>query len=238
MIFVMAVLVYAFTMPQALISLDNVSHNVSIILSYLKPQTQILAAVKANAYGHGAIPVTRHLESLGIGWFGVATASEAIELRRAGIRGNILIFSPVYQHIRELVDYYISLTVAGQDSLEAIQAAKTAAKVHLKVDTGMGRLGLGWQESVTLAKNVLKTKLKLEGVWTHFATADDENQNFAKTQLESFEHFCELSKTSIVSHLYTPPIHRPFLAYLNHTLMQCAQGLPCTAITRAPILLH
>ena len=176
-------------MPQALVSLSALSHNLSIIRSYLKPQTQILAAVKANAYGHGAVTVAKHLESLGVTWFGVATASEAIELRQGGIKGGILIFSPVYQNIRELVDYGISLTVAGQESFATIKASKAAANIHLKVDTGMGRLGLGGQEAASFAKDLLKEKGELEGVWTHFATSDDEDKTFAGQQLEAFEQF-------------------------------------------------
>ncbi len=174
-------------MPQALISLANLSHNVRIIRNYLKPKTQILAAVKANAYGHGAVAVAKHLESLGVNWFGVATPGEAIELRRGGIYGKILIFSPVYQQIRELVDYEISLTVADQTSLEVIKNAKTPAKIHLKVDTGMGRLGLNPKGASELFETILGSGLELEGVWTHFATSDDQDKTFAQTQLESFE---------------------------------------------------
>jgi alanine racemase len=175
-------------MPQAQVSLSTLSHNLSIIRSYLRPQTQIMAAVKANAYGHGAVPVAKHLESLGVTWFGVATAGEAIELRQGGIKSKILIFSPVYQHIRELVDYGISLTVAGPKSLEFIKASKAKANIHLKVDTGMGRLGLGWQDAAGLAKDILEAKLDLEGLWTHFATSDDDDKAFAKQQLEAFEN--------------------------------------------------
>jgi alanine racemase len=176
-------------MPQALVSLSNLTHNLALVRSHLKSKTKILAAVKANAYGHGAIPTARHLESLGVDWFGVATSGEAIELRQGGIRGNILIFSPVYQHIRELVDYGVSLTVANQESFEVIKISKASAGIHLKVDTGMGRLGLGWQEAAVLAKSIICSGFELEGVWTHFATSDDEHQEFARVQLESFEKF-------------------------------------------------
>jgi alanine racemase len=190
-------------MPQAHVSLANLSHNLRIIRSYLKAQTLILAAVKANAYGHGAVPVAKHLESLGVTWFGVATPGEAIELRRGGIRGGILIFSPVYQHIRELVDYEISLTVADLASLEVIRSAKTPAKIHLKVDTGMGRLGLEPKEAATLFEAVLGSGLELEGVWTHFATSDDQDKTFAQRQLERFESMLRIIENSSVQ----PIIH-------------------------------
>ena len=130
-------------MPQALISLAMLTHNINVIRSHLQATTNILVAIKANAYGHGASRVGQHLESMGVNWFGVATANEALELRKS-IKTNILMFSPVYENITELVDYNIALTVADEHSLETIQNAdlEKPAKVHLKVDTGMGRLGL------------------------------------------------------------------------------------------------
>lgn len=189
------------SMPQALISTPALSHNLQTILQHLKPSTDMLAAVKANAYGHGAVPVARHLESLGVRWFGVATAAEAIELRHGGISGNILIFSPVYQHIAELIDYNISFTLAGEASLEAIKTAKKPARVHLKVDTGMGRLGLDWQASADLLQKARRSGLEIEGIWTHFASSDDEDLGFAKLQLEHFEHMI-----TAIKDIYTPPL--------------------------------
>jgi alanine racemase len=187
-------------MPQALINLATLSHNLSVICEHLQPSTQILVAIKANAYGHGAAKVGGHLETLGVNWFGVATASEALELRK-NITTNILIFSPVYKNITELVDYGIALTIADEHSLEIIKQADLdkTAQVHLKVDTGMGRLGLQWKEAAELAKKIVKTKnVELEGVWTHFAASDDEDKTFTLGQLENFQNFLgELRKESI-----------------------------------------
>jgi alanine racemase len=178
-------------MAQALVNLSTLTHNVSVIRSHLQPPTNILVAIKANAYGHGAARVGQHLESLGVKWFGVATANEGLELRNS-INSNILIFSPVYKNIIELVDYDIALTVADEHSLEVIKRAKLEkpARVHLKIDTGMGRLGLGWKEAAELAKKIVSTKnIELEGVWTHFAASDDEDKTFTLAQLENFQNF-------------------------------------------------
>jgi alanine racemase len=178
-------------MPQALINLQTLSHNISVIRKHLQPQTGMLVAIKANAYGHGAARVGQHLESIGVNWFGVATANEALELRKS-VSANILIFSPVYNNITELVDYEIALTVADEHSLEAIEQADLGkkAKVHLKVDTGMGRLGLNWQEAANLAKQIVaKKNVELYGVWTHFAASDDEDKRFTLGQLENFQRF-------------------------------------------------
>jgi alanine racemase len=187
-------------MAQALVNLSSLTHNVSVIRSHLRPRTNILVAIKADAYGHGAARVGQHLESLGVKWFGVATANEALELRKS-ISANILIFSPVYKNITELVDYNIALTIADEHSLNAITNAdlEKSAKVHLKVDTGMGRLGLMWKEAAELAQKIAEAKrMELEGVWTHFAASDDEDKTFTLKQLENFQNFLdELRKAGI-----------------------------------------
>ena len=179
-------------MPTATVSLDALRHNVARVRSHLQPETQLLAAVKANAYGHGAVRVARHFAACGVTHFGVATAGEALELRAGGVTRPILIFSPVYQNIPELVDYGVSLTVADTHSLDAAKVSGVRAKVHLKVDTGMGRLGLGWREAVELAKHVdAAENLVLEGVWTHFAASDEADRAFTEGQLEAFTLFLE-----------------------------------------------
>ena len=178
-------------MPTATVHLDALRHNVERIRSHVKPETKLLAAVKANAYGHGAVRVAQHLAACGVTHLGVATAGEALELRAGGVTLPILVFSPVYRNIPELVDYGVTLTVADAHSLDVIKASGVKkAKVHLKVDTGMGRLGLGWQEAVDLAKAVDAAEgVTLNGVWTHFAASDDADRSFTEGQLETFHLF-------------------------------------------------
>ena len=178
-------------MPTARISLDALSHNVEIVRARVPAKTQLLAAVKANAYGHGAVKTAKHLVSQGVTWLGVATPWEALELRSAGVNAEILIFSPVYKNVAELGNYGVALTVVDERSLKAAKGARNA-RVHLKVDTGMGRLGLSWQQAADLAQKVDKTEgVTLEGVWTHFANSDDESERFTRCQLEAFELFLE-----------------------------------------------
>ncbi len=180
-------------MPTATVSLDALRHNIARIRSHLQPETKLLAAVKANAYGHGAVRVAHHFAACGVTYFGVATAGEALELRAGGVTQPILIFSPVYENIPELVDYGVALTVADTHSLEVVKASGVrGAQVHLKVDTGMGRLGLDWREAVELAKHIdAAENLVLEGVWTHFAASDDGDRAFTLAQLEAFDLFLE-----------------------------------------------
>lgn len=175
--------------PRATVSLSTLSHNVQVLRSTLQPGTGILAPVKADAYGHGAAPVARHLETLGVSWFGVATAQEALDLRAGGVTGDILVFIPVYDGLAELLEQNITLTVADAKSAEAVVRAATGrkAKVHLKVDTGMGRLGEGTEGTLTTAQTLDRApNVHLEGLWTHFACADEPDRTYTERQLGRF----------------------------------------------------
>ena len=208
-------------MPTATVDLGALSHNVTLLRRHLEPHTQMLAAVKADAYGHGASQVARHLEKVGVGSFGVATPGEALELRAAGVGGRILIFSPVYEGLETLLAEDIALTVVDEGSLEAVQRAAWAvgveAKVHLKVDTGMGRLGLPWREAAEVAKKVERASdVLLEGVWTHFACADGADRGFTEGQLADFHCFLTaLEKDGLRAPLTHAANSPALLAYKN-----------------------
>lgn len=162
--------------PHATIDLGALRANLALLRSRAATGVALLAAVKAEAYGHGLLPVARVLEASGVDAFGVATAAEALALRAAGSRVEVLLFGPVRAAIAELVAADVALTVAHVDDLRAIEAAGTAgrARVHLKVDTGMGRLGIGPSEAIALAAAVDRSPAtELEGVWTHLAAADE-----------------------------------------------------------------
>lgn len=182
---------YAGRVPQAAVSLSALAHNLSALRTRLRAGTEVLAAVKANAYGHGAVPTAKHLEMLGVGWFGVATAAEALELRRGGVGGRILIFTPVYEGLEPLLAEDIALSVVDARSAEAVAAAARSggrARVHLKVDTGMGRLGGGTDETRRTAVQLARTPgVELEGLWTHFACADEPGRGYTETQLARFD---------------------------------------------------
>ena len=175
--------------PRATISLSALKNNVQVLRSRLRPETEVLAPVKANAYGHGAVETARQLETLGVRWFGVATAAEALELRAGGITGRILIFTPVYHGLAELLEQDVTLTVVDAHSAEAVKKAVTGqnARVHLKVDTGMGRLGEGTARTLATAELLDKMSgVDLEGLWTHFACADEPDRTYTERQLERF----------------------------------------------------
>ena len=194
--------------PHATVSLTALSQNVAALRSRLRPETMILAPVKANAYGHGAVGVARQLETLGVSWFGVATPDEALELRAGGVTGRILVFVPVYHRVDELLAQGVTLSVVDARSAEAVGRAAVGqtARVHLKVDTGMGRLGGGAQETLATAKLLEGLPgVELEGLWTHFACADDPGRAYTDMQLGRFQE--------AVSALEHAGIHVP----LKHT---------------------
>jgi len=162
--------------PHAHVDLRALRHNLTLLRGRTGTGVRLLAAVKADAYGHGLLPVARALAAAGTDAFGVATAPEALTLRAAGIPGEVLLFGPVRAGIAELVAADVALTVAQPADLDAISAAGAAsrARVHVKIDTGMGRLGLAPAEAGALVAAVDRAPFAdLEGVWTHLASADE-----------------------------------------------------------------
>jgi alanine racemase len=178
--------------PHATVDLEALRANARLLRGRA-PGARLLAAVKADAYGHGLLPVARALSGGGVDAFGVATAAEAFALREAGIAGDVLLFGPVRHAIAELVAASVSLTVADAGDLRAIEAARPAerAAVHVKVDTGMGRLGRSPTDALALVGAVARSpSVDLVGVWTHFAAADEPDAadpgSATSLQLEAF----------------------------------------------------
>jgi alanine racemase len=192
-------------MPVANIDLTALRHNLELLRARLAPDCQTMAAVKADAYGHGALPVARALEAAGVEWFGVATPAEALELRAGGVGARILLLGPALAGIAELVDAEVDLTVADESSVAAIRCsgAPGRARVHLKVDTGMGRLGKPPAGALALARELAgDSRFELVAVWTHFAAADEADRSFTEAQLEAFAGLLdELERSSL-----RPPI--------------------------------
>ncbi|MHB8598634.1 MAG: alanine racemase [Ktedonobacteraceae bacterium] len=178
------------------IDLSAIASNTRQLKSLVGPDVRLLASLKADAYGHGAIKVARTVLHNGASMIGVATASEATPLREAGIHAPMLVFGyvPLWQ-MREAVRLDLTITLY---SLEAAQALARAAlalgrtiNVHVKVDTGMGRLGIRAEDVNAIIELVEAVRalpnLYLEGIFTHFATADSLDQTQARLQLARFK---------------------------------------------------
>lgn len=175
------------------IDLAAIANNVEAIRRLVSPPTQIMAVVKANAYGHGAVEVSRVALEHGADWLGVAIYEEAEELRQAGIGAPILIlgYSPP-DEAEAIVSLDLSQAVWTRGQAEALAraAAKLGrpAKVHIKLDTGMGRIGfLPTAEAVKEIERIAALPgIVIEGTFTHFSSADDEDKTFTREQLERF----------------------------------------------------
>ncbi len=175
----------------AVIDLGAIQHNLTQMQAI--SGAPVMAVVKANAYGHGAFEVARAAAEAGVGWFGVAFAAEGVALRRAGLRGNILVLGYTPANLAaEAIENDLSLAVYDLDlAREYAAAAQTVgrtARLHVKVDTGMGRLGVFPEEAARLVRHLHQYPgLQVEGLFTHFATADSADPGFARAQLVRFQ---------------------------------------------------
>lgn len=186
------------------IDLNAIGSNTRHIASLVGPQTQVLVALKADAYGHGALKVARTVLQNGASMLGVATVSEAVPLREAHITAPILVFGYVPRwQMREALRLGVSITIYSKEEAQALSQAALAlnktVKVHVKVDTGMGRLGIRFEELPAIVELVREAKqlpgLELEGLYTHFAQADAEDQSHACLQLERFQEVLQQLET-------------------------------------------
>lgn len=179
---------------HARVHLDNIISNLSAIKAHVGDRA-VLLAIKANAYGHGAVPVAQAVERAGAAdWLGVATVPEGIELRQAGIRLPILKLSQVFENeLSEAIRARLVLTVIDEATVlsaeRAAEAAGVTAEVHLKVDTGMRRIGVEPVRTPALARLAEdQPHLALTGIFTHLPASDDPAQDaFTANQLVAFE---------------------------------------------------
>ena len=174
------------------IDLEAIAYNVRRIKEIVEPDVAILAVLKADAYGHGAVKVARTAINNGAAYCGVASLNEAIRLRRAGIDAPILIlgYTPAWQ-AREALVNDVTITLYDRDVARAFSRAasdlRRAARAHVKVDTGMGRLGLLPDQVLPFIAEIRELPgLELEGIFTHFSTADDVDLSYARWQLRRF----------------------------------------------------
>ncbi|MFP4478908.1 MAG: alanine racemase [Candidatus Izemoplasmatales bacterium] len=179
---------------KALIHLDNLIHNFNLLKS-VHQEKRVMAVVKADAYGHGAKEVAKHLEENGCDFFAVTDLLEAIELRDAGIESDILIFGKTSpENIKDLQNYNLIQTVDSYEYAKQLNDKKVQIKIHVIIDTGMSRFGIYCHKEKDLIQaakevvDILSLKhLKQEGIYTHFAVADEDRQDFTDQQMHMFD---------------------------------------------------
>ncbi len=189
------------------VDLDVIKSNMDHMKANLKPETKMMAVIKADGYGHGAVPIAHELEGLDYLYgFAVATAEEALTLRENDIRKAILILGYTFpENYEQLILNDIRLTVFRYDTLKQLSEIVTNLKkkgiekkahIHIKVDTGMSRIGIRPDETgLDFVKVALETEgLEVEGIFTHFARADELDKSATMKQLDTFRNFLNTIK--------------------------------------------
>lgn len=180
------------------VNLDNLAHNYTEIRRIVRKETEIMPVIKANGYGHGAIELAKLYTTLGVNRLAVSLLNEAIELRRAGIDKPILIlnFTPDYQMIEVAANDLTQAIYRYEDAVALSEAAKEMdkkLKIHIKLDTGMSRIGfLPSEDSLDNILNISQLpNLEIEGIFTHFAKSDEADKSFTRLQFDRFMRMVE-----------------------------------------------
>lgn len=183
----------------AAVDLSAILYNMERMHGNVAPETKLMGVIKTDGYGHGAVPIGRELEELPyVFGFAVATAEEALTLRKAGLKKPILILGYTFPYCyEEMIGQEIRQSVFRQDTLEVLNVCAEklgkTAKVHIKVDTGMSRVGIRPDEEGLhfIEKACSLPWLEIEGIFTHFARADERDKSSARAQLTAFCSFVE-----------------------------------------------
>jgi alanine racemase len=178
---------------RAWVEIDHnaLAHNVRQLSSLLAPQTALMAVVKADGYGHGAIEVTKTVLANGATWLAVATVPEGVELREAGITAPILLLGAANSpaQIRQIAQWQLQPTIVSIAQAQQFQNhLSQPIPVHLKIDTGMSRLGTNWQEAKDYCQAVQAlSQLQITSIYSHLASADELDETVLKQQHQRFE---------------------------------------------------
>jgi alanine racemase len=191
------------------VNLKNLAYNLNQVKKALSAGTRILATIKADGYGHGLLPVARKLTACGVDYFGVASIDEGIKLRSAGIKDPILILGLIFEEdFRVVFQYKLTPTIcSGDQALELDRCGCRLGqriKVHIKVDTGMGRIGVDLPEAKKLICRINKLKfVEIEGLFTHFPLADIDRK-FTERQVNLLSKLCSQLE---IEGVHIPLIH-------------------------------
>jgi alanine racemase len=174
------------------VDLAVLAENYRVLAAHVAP-ARVMPILKANAYGHGLVAVAQKLENVGAPYVGVAYLEEGLRLRQAGVKLPVLVLGGIIgSQIPRFVEHDLTLTASSVDKLAAIEACAERlgkqARVHLKIDTGMERIGVHWYSAEPLLEASARSRhVLVEGVFTHFANADESDLTHARLQLERFD---------------------------------------------------
>ncbi|MDP3790839.1 MAG: alanine racemase [Candidatus Omnitrophota bacterium] len=177
------------------VDLGAIEHNYTQVKRLVGKDVMLMAVVKANAYGHGTVEIARVLENIGVNYLGVATTDEAVRIRDHGIKTPILILGSILPEEVKIAKYRdIAITLCNDEIFNEIkrlakqeEPGDPKIKVHIKVDTGMGRIGIWHEDALAFVKEIAAEKtVAMEGIYTHFSSAG-RDEFFTSYQIESFE---------------------------------------------------
>lgn len=205
------------------LNIENLKHNVRILREAIPPACELMAVVKADAYGHGACATAAVLNQMEITAFAVATVEEGIQLRKHGIRGEILILGYTdVKRVQDLQKYDLTQTLLDFAYAQALNSRNAAVKTHIKIDTGMHRLGISSEEISAVRKVFEMKNLKICGIYTHLCCADSrlpEDIAFTRRQIDSFYRVTDALKNSGIQ---LPKLHiQSSYGFLNYPDLVC-----------------
>lgn len=205
------------------INTNHLKYNAKILMSHMPKGCKMMAVVKANAYGHGAVKVAKALNEIGVTSFAVATIDEGIELRKNHIRGEILVLGHTnLSRVGQLCKYGLMQTVIDYDYALDLSKQNKTPEVHIKIDTGMHRLGIDVDDFDRIYDIFMNKKLRIKGIFTHLCIADCLERDaihFTEHQIESFYYLLRQLKDKQIE---LPRIHiQSSYGFLNYNELQC-----------------
>lgn len=205
------------------VNTENLQHNVKVLQEALPAGCKIMAVVKANAYGHGAIPISVSLNQIGINAFAVATIDEAVYLRNGGVKGEILIlgYTPAIS-ASLLFHYHLSQTVADAEHAAELNHFGKPIKIHIKVDTGMNRLGENYRCLSEITSIFNFKNLKVTGIFTQLSVSDSLEEPDTSFTNQQIQNFYALIDNLRARQIDIPKIHiQSSLGVVNYPELQC-----------------
>lgn len=210
---------YSYRDTRVEVSLDAIAYNAAWFKQSIGPSCRLMAVVKADGYGHGAVQTAKAAVEAGADYLGVAILDEALQLRKAGIESPILVLGYTAPHaVEAAIRHRIALTVFSDEVLDRIIECanrwEQAAVIHIKIDTGMSRLGLtDLRETAAMVRKASQSPfVQVEGIFTHFAQADHDDTSYAEKQFDAF--------TTMLSHLEQEGLHIPIAHCCNSAAAQ------------------
>lgn len=205
------------------IDLENLEHNAAVLSRAMPPKCELMAVVKAEAYGHGMNQIATHLDRIGVRAFAVATIDEGIELRRCGIRGEILILGyTAPARVKELRKYHLTQTLTDFGHASRLNEQGYPIKAHIKIDTGMHRLGFDYNVERILSVFSMKN-LSIDGIYTHLCVPDSLDKDAVCFTRQQITDFYQVLKALRRQKIYIPKIHiQSSYGLLNYPELKCS----------------